>query len=425
MGKMTKKKWGIVLSGMLCSLVFPLTVSAASMQDVAAMAAAVNGSGEMTAAHNCFLLEYGGSQVLISAYNQQWELASAIQVASLTGNGEAAVTVNDSMAGVALLDFSGSMTACPEGAVASLMALSEGDTVIYGGFDLAANVSDPEDALIFMEGQLTGFTEADGYTFGVLAEDFDAVFAGGPVFSSEGKLVGVLSSRGAVLPIDYIVNTVSPGSAGAGSGSGGESQGGGAGEETPGGGTGGTGGGTSGGGTGGETQGDGISADEGLSAVVPVLSVFFLVAFFGGIAAFVASLFVYQNREMKKRTNGEPEFKEMLSYLGQSGQPGGARALTGVGGYFQGRRLEISGRPVIFGRDASRCTAVYPSDTKGISGLHCQIVQSGNDVILTDCGSTYGTYLSDGRRLAPNTPCRLNSGDSFYLAEPCNTFRVI
>ena len=131
MGKMTKKKWKIILSGMLCSLVFPLTVSAASMQDVAAMAAAVNGSGEMTAAHNCFLLESGGNQVLISAYNQQWELASAIQVASLTGDGEAAVTVNDSMAGVALMDFSGSMTACPEGAVASLMALSEGDTVIY------------------------------------------------------------------------------------------------------------------------------------------------------------------------------------------------------------------------------------------------------------------------------------------------------
>lgn len=416
MGKMTKRKWVIVLSGMLCSLLFPLMVSAASMQEVASMAAAVNSSGEMTAVHNCFLLESGDSQVLISAYNQQWELASAIQVASLAGNGEAAVTVNDSIAGVALLDFSGSMTACPEEAAASLMELSEGDTVTCGGFDLTASVDDPEDALIFMEVQLAGFTEADGYTFGVLAEDIDAVFAGGPVYSPEGKLVGVLSSRGAVLPIDYIMNTISPGSAG----SGGESQGSGTGEEIPDGETGGT-----GGETGGGTQGDGISADEGLSAVVPVLSVFFLVTFFGGIAAFVASLFVYQNREMKKRTNGEPEFGEMLSCLEQDGQPGGGRALTGVGGYFQGRRLELSGRPVIFGRDVSRCTAVYPPDTKGISGLHCQIVQSGNDVILTDCGSTYGTYLADGRRLAPNTPCRLNSGDSFYLAEPRNTFRVI
>ena len=85
----------------------------------------------------------------------------------------------------------------------------------------------------------------------------------------------------------------------------------------------------------------------------------------------------------------------------------------------------MSGRPLVLGRDPARCSAVYPSDTKGISGLHCQVSLSGNEVILMDCGSTYGTFLAGGQRLKANIPYKLQRGDTFYLAEPKNTFRVV
>ena len=60
------------------------------------------------------------------------------------------------------------------------------------------------------------------------ADEFDPVLAGGPVLSSDGVVVGVLSARGAVLPIEYIINTISESTGGTGDdggSSGGESGG--------------------------------------------------------------------------------------------------------------------------------------------------------------------------------------------------------
>ncbi|MCD8159204.1 MAG: FHA domain-containing protein [Clostridiales bacterium] len=38
--------------------------------------------------------------------------------------------------------------------------------------------------------------------------------------------------------------------------------------------------------------------------------------------------------------------------------------------------------------------------------------------------SSYGTFLSNGKKLAPNSATLLNSGDKFYLASPKNTFEI-
>lgn len=46
-------------------------------------------------------------------------------------------------------------------------------------------------------------------------------------------------------------------------------------------------------------------------------------------------------------------------------------------------------------------------------------------VLLMDLGSTYGTFLSDGTKLEPNKPYYLNYGQSFYLVDPANTFRIV
>ena len=82
--------------------------------------------------------------------------------------------------------------------------------------------------------------------------------------------------------------------------------------------------------------------------------------------------------------------------------------------------------PVLIGRDASVCKIVFKDDTPGVSSKHCQIYydSANNSIILTDLGSSYGTFLMSGQKLAPNTPVRLNAGDNFYLASRENTFIV-
>jgi hypothetical protein len=80
--------------------------------------------------------------------------------------------------------------------------------------------------------------------------------------------------------------------------------------------------------------------------------------------------------------------------------------------------------PVMIGRDASVCKIIFKEDTPGVSSKHCQIYFDGNNFILTDLGSSYGTFLMNGQKLDPNTPARLNARDYFYVASKDNTFLV-
>ena len=41
--------------------------------------------------------------------------------------------------------------------------------------------------------------------------------------------------------------------------------------------------------------------------------------------------------------------------------------------------------------------------------------------VVTDLNSTYGTFLADGTRIAPNTPVRLPPKSAVYLGEVSNT----
>lgn len=79
---------------------------------------------------------------------------------------------------------------------------------------------------------------------------------------------------------------------------------------------------------------------------------------------------------------------------------------------------------LILGRDASVCQIVYPNTERGISSVHCK-VQNINDMIqVTDMGSTNGTFLDTGVRLAQHTPQMLQSGQGFYLGDKMNSFAV-
>ena len=77
------------------------------------------------------------------------------------------------------------------------------------------------------------------------------------------------------------------------------------------------------------------------------------------------------------------------------------------------------------GRDPKQCQIIFPADAGGISSLHCEIQQQASGVLLVDCGSTYGTFLLNGRKLNANESVALNPGDGFYLAGNQNSFKVL
>jgi hypothetical protein len=95
-----------------------------------------------------------------------------------------------------------------------------------------------------------------------------------------------------------------------------------------------------------------------------------------------------------------------------------------IGGHFAGAVFPINGSLCI-GRDPSRCQIVYPPGSVGISSFHCEVRQTPASILLTDRGSTYGTFMSNGRQLNANESVVLKPEDSFYLAESENLFRVI
>lgn len=82
-------------------------------------------------------------------------------------------------------------------------------------------------------------------------------------------------------------------------------------------------------------------------------------------------------------------------------------------------------RSLIFGRSARNCNVVFPTDTKGVSGVHCEVVPMKDGLLLKDLNSTYGTFLIDGRRVEPNHGVMLERGDVFYLASKEVMFKVV
>jgi S1-C subfamily serine protease len=105
-------------------------------------------------------------------------------------------------------------------------------------------------------------------------------------------------------------------------------------------------------------------------------------------------------------------------------QASGRSQLLCTKGHFAGTTFPING-VVPIGRDPQRCQVIYPAETKGISSLHCELSLQPGGVTLTDKGSSYGTFLANGRKLGPNESAVLNPGDSFYLADPKNEFKVL
>ena len=97
--------------------------------------------------------------------------------------------------------------------------------------------------------------------------------------------------------------------------------------------------------------------------------------------------------------------------------------IQGQSGTFAGRRFSINGQ-VRIGRDPAANDLVYPAGTPGISGRHCVVTLSDGQVMVTDLGSSYGTFLAGGRKLTPNQPTPLHIGDRFYLGAEKESFVI-
>ncbi len=81
---------------------------------------------------------------------------------------------------------------------------------------------------------------------------------------------------------------------------------------------------------------------------------------------------------------------------------------------------------IIIGRDGASCDFSFPESTQGISRNHCKVAFNPQTqmFVLYDLGSSYGTFLAGGARVAQGQPVALHSGDAFYLASRANTFQV-
>ena len=108
------------------------------------------------------------------------------------------------------------------------------------------------------------------------------------------------------------------------------------------------------------------------------------------------------------------------------GPVGKSVVLRGVTGKYAGQRFDLLKGKVVIGRDPATCNIVFDKNTPGISGRHCQVVYDANEdcFLITDLGSSYGTYLGNGKKLTANVVEKLSAGDTFYLCDNTNRFVV-
>lgn len=97
--------------------------------------------------------------------------------------------------------------------------------------------------------------------------------------------------------------------------------------------------------------------------------------------------------------------------------------IQGVSGALEGRRYRIPANgSILLGRDESQCGVVFPTDTPGVSGRHCAVWFENGTVYLKDLGSSHGTFLSPGSRLAAQQAVRLMPGNVFFLGSQEQSF---
>ncbi|MBQ8921111.1 MAG: trypsin-like peptidase domain-containing protein [Oscillospiraceae bacterium] len=100
--------------------------------------------------------------------------------------------------------------------------------------------------------------------------------------------------------------------------------------------------------------------------------------------------------------------------------------IRGLSAQHSGQTFAVGKDPVTIGRVGGGCDITFPEGTPGVSGKHCCVAYNAasNQFMLTDLGSTYGTFLSTGLKITPNVPVPVAPGQSFYAGDKANLFRL-
>lgn len=159
-----------------------------------------------------------------------------------------------------------------------------------------------------------------------------------------------------------------------------------------------------------------------------------------GIAAIAAIVFIVSRNQSKKTSSSptstgssesyregtialEPQHSVPAPTAFSGDIPGSDQwQVRGVGGQLDSQVFLLYSS-LKFGR-SPQCDVVFPQNTPGISGLHCELAIEDGRVILRDMQSTYGTYLTKGVKMEPRINYYLSLGDEFTLAEGGQTFRL-
>ncbi len=101
----------------------------------------------------------------------------------------------------------------------------------------------------------------------------------------------------------------------------------------------------------------------------------------------------------------------------------GKADIFGISGAHAGKKFTSGSGALVFGRDKS-CGVRFAGDAKGISSIHCEIRKQGDNYVLIDKNSSYGTFWKNGERLEPGKPYVLQDGMEFYLASEENAYKA-
>lgn len=94
-------------------------------------------------------------------------------------------------------------------------------------------------------------------------------------------------------------------------------------------------------------------------------------------------------------------------------------AILGLEGFYAGQKFKMTGQPLRMGRRSDVCDLIFPLDTPGVSGLHCEIYFDADKecAVLKDLGSTYGTRLLNEELIPSGREIYLKEGEGFIIGD--------
>lgn len=104
----------------------------------------------------------------------------------------------------------------------------------------------------------------------------------------------------------------------------------------------------------------------------------------------------------------------------------GEPVLIGKGNMFNNVIFSVPSGGILLGRDPASCQIVFPSKEPAVSRIHCSVRfnrQTGS-FLVQDSGSSFGTFISNGKEIKRNQIAMLSPGDCFYLGAKANMFEV-